>query len=94
MLPCKKEFIKLVFEIAAKHGHRIEMKNGENYQIAFVNSRGNMHKKLHVGHITHLFKLGITSEEVEIYKLIDHVAPGRPCTHKPFKEIVKTIKEM
>ena len=94
MLPRKKEFIKLVFEIAEKHGHRIEMKNGEKYQIAFVNSKGNIHKKLHLGHITQLFELGITSEGVDIYKVIENVAPKRPCTHKPFKEIIKTIKEM
>lgn len=74
------EFISKTIEIARNHGYTIEQsRNG--LQIDFG------HKKLHEGHLRRLFP-DILHEGSNISNLIEKVAPGRPCSHKPMKMIL------
>ncbi len=77
----KNEFIRAVFRIAEKRGFKIEsnQRNGLP-QIDFG------HKKLHAGHLEQLYPKILSSTQ-KISILIEQVAPGRPCTHKPMREI-------
>ena len=81
----KQEFINEVFTIARKNGYVIEKnaRNGRD-QIDFGN------KKLHEGHLEHLYPKILMSGS-NVSGLIEKVAPGRPCTHKPMKEILSQI---
>jgi hypothetical protein len=83
----KKEFIDRVIKTARDHGFTIE-KNARNglEQIDFG------HKKLHKSHLGDLFP-EILDPDADISKLIEKVAPGRPCTHKPMREIMERIKK-
>lgn len=81
----RSEFVAKVIEIAHKQGFQIEdSRNGK--QIDFVN------KKLHEVHLNQLFDLGILNENANVNDLIDKIAPGRPCTHKPMTEIIAKIR--
>ena len=82
----KEQFEHDVFRIAKRQGYKIE-KNKRNglKQIVFDN------KKLHAGHIQKLYPDILTRTE-ELPKLIEKVAPGRPCTHRPMREIIDQIK--
>jgi len=82
----KEQFEHDVFKIAKSQGYKIE-KNKRNglKQIVFDN------KKLHAGHIQQLYPDSLTRTE-ELPKLIEKVAPGRPCTHRPMREIIDQIK--
>ena len=48
------------------------------------------HKKLHEGHLRALFP-DILAKGVNVAKLIETVAPGRPCVHRPMREIIAQI---
>ena len=83
----QEDFIEDVFRIAEEMGYKIETTRGKDYlQIDFGN------KKLHSEHIKELFPEALQSD-VSIPRLIESVAPGRPCTHRPFREIVERIRE-
>jgi hypothetical protein len=86
-IPNKELFINEVFRIAEERGFRIEtnQRNGLQ-QIDFG------HKKLHAGHLEQLYPAILTSTE-KISNLIEKVASGRPCTHKPMREILSKIRE-
>jgi len=81
----KKEFISAVIRIACDRGYKIEIdsRTGNN-QIDFGN------KKLHVGHLEKLYP-EILSAGVYMPSLINKVAPGRPWTHRPMKQIIEQI---
>jgi len=49
-------------------------------------------KKLHEKHLGDLHP-DILTDGANVSALIDGVAPGRPCTHKPMKEIIAKIIE-
>lgn len=75
-------FIEQVFILAEKQGYLIERDTkGNKWQIDFGN------KKLHRNHLESLYPQ-ILNENIKIPYIIDGVAPGRPCTHKPMKEII------
>lgn len=82
----KNQFVQEVFRIAEERGFRIEYnrRNGLK-QIDFG------HKKLHAGHLEQLYPNILSSTE-KISDLIEQVAPGRPCTHKPMREILSEIR--
>jgi hypothetical protein len=82
----KDEFVNEVIRIAVESGFRIEnnRRNGLP-QIDFG------HKKLHAGHLEQLYP-NILSSTAIISDLIEQVAPGRPCTHKPMREILNKIR--
>ena len=48
------------------------------------------HKKFHTAHLKQLYP-DILSPTAKVTALISKVAPGRPCTHKPMREIVSEI---
>lgn len=78
------EFIEAIVAKARSQGYSIEnSRNGR--QIVFG------HKKLHEGHLSRLYP-EILAECANIPSLIDAVAPGRPCSHKPMKKIVTIVK--
>jgi hypothetical protein len=78
------QFVELVIEIARRLGFKIETNRDGVLQIDFG------YKKLHAGHLRKLFPR-ILQKDVNVAKLVEEVAPGRPCTHKPMREIVAQI---
>ena len=81
-----EEFQSDVLRIAKSHGYTVEHLQGSNIpQIDFGN------KKLHGKHFRALFP-GVLADNAEINKLIEKIAPGRPCSHRPFRKIVEQIK--
>lgn len=77
------ECVDMIIDEARKRGYAIEdSRNGR--QINFG------HKKLHEGHLTALCP-DIFCLDARIPTLINKVAPGRPCAHKPMREIVESI---
>jgi len=79
------EFQSDVLRIAKFHGHKIERLRGTDIpQVDFG------HKKLNGKHFILLFPSAL-AENADINKLIEEAAKGRPCTHPPFRKIVKQI---
>ena len=82
-----EEFQADVLRIAKTHGYKIEkLKDTGIPQIDFGN------KKLHGKHFRVLFPR-VLADGVNINKLIEEIAPGRPCSHLPFRKIVEQIKK-
>lgn len=76
-----------VFRIAEDIGYKIETTRGKGYpQIDFGT------KKLHSEHIKKLYPDALKSD-ARIARLVESVAPGRPCTHRPSREIVEHIRD-
>lgn len=76
-------YINQVCEIALRQGYTVEdSRNGR--QIDFGK------KKLHEGHLRSLYPF-ILSPGVHVGQLIEEVAPGRPCSHRPMREIIKEM---
>jgi len=82
----KTDFVADVIAIARRIGWRTEMNRDGLAQIDFGN------KKLHAGHLEAMFP-EILADGVSISNVIEKVAPGRPCTHKPMREIVAELKK-
>ena len=80
-----QQFIDQVVKIARDKGFRIETNRDGRTQIDFGN------KKLHALHLRAMFP-EIVEDGVAISTIIEKVAPGRPCTFKPMKEIIEEIK--
>jgi hypothetical protein len=74
-------FVNLTISEAKRQGSEIEKFTRNGRQINFG------HKKLHEKHLRALF-LSILLPNADIAALIQKVAPGRPCTHKPMREII------
>ena len=83
----QQEFIEHVARNARAKGFKIETNRNGQTQIDFGP------KKLHSGHLAQLFP-EILFRDANVAKLIDAVAPGRPCTHKPLREIVEQLAEI
>lgn len=81
----KAQFVNLAIEIARMNGWRIETNRDGLTQIDFGN------KKLHSRHLEAMFPT-ILENAASISAIIEKVAPGRPCTFKPMREIIATIK--
>lgn len=82
----KKQFISEVVRVAREHGYKIESsaRTGQA-QIDFGN------KKLHAGHLANLYPAALSIQS-NIASLIESVAPGRPCSHKPMREIIEQLR--
>jgi hypothetical protein len=78
-------FIDEVLRIAKEFHHPMERNRSGLRQIDFG------HKKLHEDHIRRLYP-AVLEPAASVSKLIDWVAPGRPCTHKPMREIIVKYK--
>jgi hypothetical protein len=80
----QNEYIQKVVGTARSMGYRIETNRNNQLQIDFGS------KKLHEGHLRDLYP-EILKANADISNLIDRVAPGRPCAHRPMKEIMSAI---
>ena len=81
----KNDFVKEVLKIAEDSGYTIEIgKRNKLQQIDFGN------KKLHAEHLEKLYP-EILSKDANIATLINNVAPGRPCAHKPMRKIIEQL---
>lgn len=80
----KDDFINSVFELAKANGYSVELNRNGQEQADFG------HKKLHSGHLSRLYP-HILSQGVNVSALIDQVAPGRPCSHGPMKDILRKL---
>ena len=81
-----QQFIDQVVQLARRAGYKIEVNRYSQVQIDFGN------KKLHSGHLERLFP-EILSPCANLPRLIENIAPGRPCTHRPMRHIVQQITE-
>ena len=80
------EFQFDILRIAKHQGYKVGYLRGTDIpQVDFG------YKKLHGNHFRALFPR-VLADNASINKLIEEVAPGRPCTHLPFRKIVKQIK--
>jgi hypothetical protein len=85
MIPSTAEaFVARVLEIAKELNFPLETNRNGLRQIDFG------HKKLHENHLRQLFP-SILEPNAYISKLVENVAPGRPCTHKPLRETIARI---
>lgn len=81
------EFQADVLRIAGSQDYPIGYLRGTDIpQIDFGN------KKLHGKHLRALFP-SVLADAANINRLIEEVAPGRPCSHRPFRMIVEQIKK-
>ena len=81
----ESDFLNDVLRIARNEGYTIETLHRTNVpQIDFG------HKKLHGNHIRALFPV-VLEHDANINGLIERIAPGRPCSHVPFRKIIEQI---
>jgi len=80
-----KSFVERVTRAARNLGYKIEVNREGLDRIDFGN------KKLHEAHLRKLYP-EILEPNADIPALIEKVAPGRPCTHRPMKEIISAIQ--
>jgi hypothetical protein len=81
------DFQSDILRVAKSQSYTIERLRGTNIpQIDFGI------KKLNGKHFRALFP-EVLADNAKINKLIEKIAPGRPCSHLPFRNIVKQIKE-
>ena len=81
----KSQLVNLTVAIAREKGWRIETNRDGLTQIDFGN------KKLHAKHLEAMFP-EILAEGASVSKVIERIAPGRPCTVKPMRLIVTEMK--
>jgi len=82
----KHEFVRAVFAHAQFLGYTCRLNRKGIQQIDFKN------KSLHQEHIEQLYPAALWKDS-DIKNLIEAVAPGRPCTHKPMREIIQAIRQ-
>lgn len=82
----KLQLIDEIIRVSRMQGHKIEIssKNGLK-QIDFRN------KKLHVEHLEKLYP-DILQIDAYIPSLINKIAPGRPCSHRPMRQIMEQLR--
>ena len=78
------EFVDSVIQIARQMGYSVERGRQGLRQVDFG------HKKLHEDHMRNLYP-DILQPAANVAKLIDQVAPDRPCTHRPMRQIIAKI---
>ncbi len=81
-----QQFIEIVISIARSLGYSVASNRLGQEQIDFG------HKKIHSGHLVKLFP-DIMKENANISRLIESVAPGRPCAHRPMRKIIQMIQQ-
>ena len=80
------KFVKAAISKAKMIGYKVEMNRNGRRQINFGR------KKLHEGHLKAIYPQ-ILDAHVNVGLLIESVAPGRPCAHRPMTEIVAEIRK-
>ena len=81
-----QHFIDQVNRAAMSLGYPVAPNRNGQLQIDFG------HKKIHSGHLEKLYP-AILEEGAHLPSLIEAVAPGRPCAHRPMREIVARLKK-
>src|SRR5262245_6949854 len=82
----KEQFIQAAIRFAHSRGFKVESNARTGMQqIDFGN------KKLHAGHLRAMYPLALLPN-ANIPALIERVAPGRPCTHKPMREFIAQLR--
>ena len=76
----ENQFVDQVCEIAQQLHYPVE--DSQNGRQLILQG-----KKLHEGHLRKLFP-AILRSDARIRSRIEDVAPGRPCTHRPMREII------
>ncbi|EGQ7944692.1 hypothetical protein NMR30_003435 [Vibrio cholerae] len=79
-----EEFVCRVIKLAKDQGYKVELTRTGQQQINFG------HKKLDEKHLKKLYPK-ILESDAHIPTLINQVAPGRTCTHRPMREIIQQI---
>jgi hypothetical protein len=77
----RDEFVDGVLQLARVEGYPVRTNRDGLLQIDFG------HKQLHEGHLRRLYP-EILRGGANIPGLINRIAPGRPCVHKPMKAII------
>jgi hypothetical protein len=80
----RTEFVNRVLQIAQAEGYPVKINRDGRRQIDFG------HKQLHEEHLRQLFP-DILMTNASVNRLVDKVAPGRPCAHKPLREIIAKL---
>lgn len=84
------EFVQRAFEIAERGGLTVEVRR-PGKSICFNSNSG---KWLNEGHLRSLFPMilepGISDTQVN--RMIEDVAPGRPCTHVGMRSILQKLQ--
>ena len=85
----ENEFVQRFLEIAEQIGLHVEERR-PGRSICF---NANSDKWLSEKHLRSLFPqvLEPNLSDTQINRMIEDVAPGRPCTHKGFRTILKTF---
>ncbi len=78
-------FIEAIIRIAKQQGYEVKINRDGLRQIDFGQ------KQLHEGHLKPLF-LAILASDANVSSLIESVAPGRSCAHRPMKEILAQLQ--
>ena len=87
----KDEFVAAVFEAATQDGLKIDVDRKGRKRIWFnPNSRKYLDEERIAALHPAILQPGIGSGEMN--RLIESVAPGRPCTHVGMREIVERIR--
>ena len=81
----EQNYIEMVLTTAEKQGYPVKMNRAGLRQIDFG------HKQLHEEHLKNLYPQ-ILEPNAHIPSAIEAVAPGRPCTHRPMREIINAIR--
>jgi hypothetical protein len=80
-------FVDSVFQIAKELGYPVKLNRDRKMQIYFPNK-----KALHEEHLRMLYP-DILLNGAQVHKLIKAVAPGRPCSHRPMREIIAQLHD-
>jgi hypothetical protein len=84
VIMARDEFVSKVLQIARTEGYPVKPNRDGRLQVDFG------HKQLHEEHLRQLYP-GILADRADINTLIERIAPGRPCAHKPRRAIIAKL---
>ena len=79
----ENSFVNAVINIGAAMGYRLEIARDGSRQIDFG------HKKLKERHLRALYPKILYCDHIPT--LIERIAPGRPCVHRPMRLIIREL---
>lgn len=83
----RDEFVESTLKTAIAQGYSVAFNRDGYRQIDFG------HKNLHEEHLKRLYP-AVLASDADISALIEGVAPGRPCAHRPMKGIIRKLKAL
>lgn len=85
----ENEFVQRFFDIAEKSGLLVEERR-PGRSICFNSNSDKWLSEKHLGALfPHVLEQGLS--DMQINRMIENIAPGRPCTHKGFRAILKSF---